>query len=679
MKETDKVSIQYFREELIRKINDSDNKTMFVRKNADDLFSLGLTVYSKDFSLKSLAYNSFAISYLDDNISLHPEQLKALDLIEKNEGFIFSAPTSFGKTFVVFEYIARKKPQNIVLVVPTLALVDEYNKRIINKYKHIFSEYNVYLSVSDDAEYNFNGKNIFILTHDRIVENEKHSLIKEIDLLVIDEVYKLQKDELDDRVLVLNLAYYYLVRLAKKHVLLAPFISGIKNLDKLDKKPFFYSTDYSPVISEVKVHDIIDSADRFLKTNEIISSLPKLEKTIIYFPTVSDIAKYIKENTNENHPKNKNSFIEWIKSEIHQDWYLVKAMENGFLVHNGQLPVGIRMYQLYLYENDKSYNKLICNSALLEGINTSAKNIIITKPSRSGSDQFDAFDFFNLVGRSGRLFEHYLGCAHYIKAPEDREYLKQDAVKSIEFEVTDTSEDMDIHKDDYENNENYKNLLKKLNITNEEYKQKIGNKFRISTILFLYENYQANKGKLFEEIDKMLNDKKAGRYWVIFYIYNIIEGKTNKLETSIINLCINKNRFKLNTIIKNVEENSKTNIDFIINTTIRIKSSYVEHTFYSKLLVLLFFMKCEGVNQKYQDLLDEKIKAPINFLYFTDSGSKKMLKDLGIFDRDIDKIIKVIGDDFRDAFELKQLLQKHIKDFNGISFISKFIISALVK
>ncbi|MFB0650928.1 DEAD/DEAH box helicase family protein, partial [Streptococcus pyogenes] len=75
-----------------------------------------------------------------------------------NNGLIFSAPTSFGKTFVVFEYIAREQPKNVVLIVPTLALVDEYKQKILKKYRDSFLEYKIYTSIDIEKEYDFNLK-----------------------------------------------------------------------------------------------------------------------------------------------------------------------------------------------------------------------------------------------------------------------------------------------------------------------------------------------------------------------------------------------------------------------------------------------------------------------------------------------------------------------------------------
>ena len=42
-------------------------------------------------------------------------------------------------------------------------------------------------------------------------------------------------------------------------------------------------------------------------------------------------------------------FIEWAKEEIHEEWCLVTALERGYLIHNGQIPLGTRTFQLDYY------------------------------------------------------------------------------------------------------------------------------------------------------------------------------------------------------------------------------------------------------------------------------------------------------------------------------------------
>ena len=677
--------IQLYREQVIKEINDTEHKTQYIEKNAEAIYALGLTMYSSVFSLNSAIYNGFSLSELDERISLHPEQIKVLEKIEKNRGLIFSAPTSFGKTFVIFEYIARFKPKNVVLVVPTLALIDEYKKKIINQYRNIFKQYKVYLSIDEDKEYNLEEYNLFLVTHDRVINESIHQIIKSIDFLVIDEVYKLQKDNKDDRVLILNLAYYNLVSISKKYVLLAPFIKGVNNLDKLDDKPYFYGTNYSPVVNEVIEIPIIDDNDRLNKAKSILKELEG--NTLVYFPTVTELNKYIdgmadgeEEQALEANPI-LSEFITWAKNEIHEKWSVLKAMENGYLVHHGQLPLGIRMLELDLFNdtNEKFYYRMLCTATLLEGVNTTAKNIIITKPARGAGNAFDAFDFYNLVGRTGRLFQHYLGKAYYIKGPGDRNYVKGEALKSIEFELTTDSIDIDINNGNYVKHENFVEFLNMLHIDYDTYKMEISSKCRFSTVLKLYSKYCKNKQSLFTELDKQDRNDSISKLGMIRELYKIVNDKQYKmkLQTFLINKLTYKTvpRLNIRTVVNDAMYwYEHEDINYVIKSAISLKNSYIEFDFYKRIQVILFFMKCERVEQRLIDVVNEKLMRNIELLYYINSPARKMLKDMGIYEGDIELIIGVIDDDFETVEELQNRIRQARYRLNDISIVSKYVI-----
>lgn len=164
----------------------------------------------------------------------------------------------------------------------------------------------------------------------------------------------------------------------------------------------FYNTLYSPVVNDVIPINILRHEDRYPECQKLLTKLNSNDKTLIYFPTVTGIYKYVNEYIStepclEDLPTSVQYFLAWAREEIHDDWCVIKAMERGYLIHNGQIPMGTRMLQLDYYETNGLFNKLLCTSTLLEGVNTTAKNIIITKPSRM-SDQnnsavFSAFDF----------------------------------------------------------------------------------------------------------------------------------------------------------------------------------------------------------------------------------------------------------------------------------------------
>lgn len=680
--------IQIYREEYIRELDQTNDKTAFAINNASSLYALGLTMYSRTYSLDSLIYNAFAMSSLDDNIALHPEQRKILGLIQENRGLIFSAPTSFGKTFVVFEYICRARPQNVVMIVPTLALIDEYKQKIIRQYREQFSDYNIYLSVDPEKVYDFSQKNIFIVTHDRVIDENTVSIFKSIDFLVIDEVYKLQKDTSNERVLILNVAYYNMVKRSKKYVLLAPFISGVKHLEKLDDVPAFYATNYSPVVNDVKTCEILDEEDRIPYADRILQSIPAQDNTLIYFPTVVQIDSFIQETTTsypaleeDNNPV-LNEFVAWGRREIHPEWSIIKALEKGFLVHHGQLPLGIRMLELSLFNNSNSrFTRLICTSTLLEGVNTTAKNIIITKPNRSYDKTFDAFDFYNLVGRTGRLYQHYLGYAYYIKAPSDPAFEKEQALKSIEFELTDASIDMDINFGDYASHPEFVELLSKLGITYDEYKTQIARKHRFSTVQFLLGNYFQNKSELIDVLYRQTVDPNQSKISLVRILCKILGMKPYdfKLKTFIINRLTYKYRQTVREVVDATKESyPATNISKIINTVIRYKSSYIEFDFYSKVDLIRYFMECDKVSISLIHTLHERLLKNIEMLYYLNSPSKKLLKDMGIYEGDIDQIIRVIGSDFSSVSDLEALLARNYYKLNEISVVSRYIIARLI-
>lgn len=683
----DIIDIEDLRKEYIRLLDKklTDNELYNI---SDDLFDLGLTVYSKNINFDSIIYNSLSKSFLDNDISLYPEQIKLINKITNCQALIISAPTSFGKTFCIFEYISRNFPKNVVLIVPTLALVDEYLRKIISKYKMAFKRYKKYINFDTDTKVDYNDYNLFILTHDKVVENSSYRCIKNIDFLVIDEVYKLQKEENNDRVLVLNLAYHYLSKISKKYVLLAPFISDVEDRDKLEKTPELFKTNFSPVVNELETINVSSLEEKNSYINKILED-NKGQKTLIYFPTVTEIPNFVNNNIVNKFPmiqiKDKNilNYIKWVKEEIHEEWYVVKAMERGFLIHNGQLlNNGFRMYQLDLYDKSQEFFNLLCTSTILEGVNLSAKNIIITSPSRY-KNKFDAFDFYNLVGRTGRLYQHYLGYAFYLKGPNDPEYNIQDAIKKIKFEATDISEDFDFHTNDNIDCQQYEQLLQKLNISSIEYKENIGPKFKIKRISETYEKFLLEKENLINELELLLSNKERPRGILIEILYKIVNYTETrpfviKFNSYLINKLINRNRLKVKTIINDTLSNkmfATLNIDYVISTTLRLKSSYIEHEFYNMCKIIMFFIECNGINNVLVEVINQKIISCIEFVYFSNSKCKKTLKDLGIYEYDIEKIINVIGNDLDNVNDIYEALKNN--KFENLNFISEYIISRL--
>lgn len=317
-------------------------------------------------------------------------------------------------------------------------------------------------------------------------------------------------------------------------------------------------------------------------------------------------------------------------------------------------------------------------------VNTSAKNIVITKPSRrsdknTSNDNFSAFDFYNLVGRTGRLNQHYIGDAYYLKAPLDPPYEKIDAIRKIKFELTDSSKDIDIQKGNIDDYDDYKAFISNLGITHEDYIKNIGSRFRFQTIKDLYLHYCNRRSEIIVELKKLSEEKLYGRGQLVKVLYAVCEGREDSFTANLLNNLINRNRPKIRTVVNGAMKYfSSRGIDNIISTAIKLRTSYIEHQFYAKVIIIKYFMNLENVSQIYLDSLDNKVLGAIEQLYFSSSKQKKMLLDIGIYERDVDTIISIIGNDFDDAFEMKKRIKDNINQLKSmVGYISSFIITNL--
>ena len=59
-------------------------------------------------------------------------------------------------------------------------------------------------------------------------------------------------------------------------------------------------------------------------------------------------------------------------------------------------------------------------------------------------------------------------------------------------------------------------------------------------------------------------------------------------------------------------------------------------------------MECEHQDRSMIDIIKNKILKAIEILYYINSPARKMLKDMGIYDGDIDYIVEIIGEDPRE-------------------------------
>ncbi len=222
-----KISQNQDKEQLISVIENWEYVHENVRPVFSDLIeSFGFYPYLKEkesLGTAALIRNEYHKSeYLKDdsngNLTFHFEQKYLEEKISNNQNLLVSAPTSFGKSLLIEEFVARKAHNNIVIIQPTLALIDE-TRRKLKKYDDF---YNIIVNTKQEVKEN----NLFILTSERV--RDILPAINTVDLFIVDEFYKISNKKKDERVSHLNIAFYKVMLKNPQLLLLTPNIDDIK-------------------------------------------------------------------------------------------------------------------------------------------------------------------------------------------------------------------------------------------------------------------------------------------------------------------------------------------------------------------------------------------------------------------------------------------------------------------
>ncbi|HFV5884096.1 TPA: helicase-related protein [Escherichia coli] len=150
------------------------------------------------------------------------------------------------------------------------------------------------------------------------------------------------------------------------------------------------------------------------------------EQSIIYCASPAKARKLSKNYSSyilKNSLTAKNSnlpLIEWIEKNISPSWSLIDSLKLGVAFHDGALPRHITS-SIIDYFNDGLINVLFCTSTIIEGVNTSAKNIVYFDNKKGDSLDIDYFDYSNIKGRAGRLMQHYSGNVFNFNPPPEKE------------------------------------------------------------------------------------------------------------------------------------------------------------------------------------------------------------------------------------------------------------------
>ena len=292
----------------------------------------GLYPYLKNFDLSlsdEIACEIHKPNGLKD-IVFHSKQNEIYYTLIHKGNVVLSAPTSFGKSLIIDSIITSNLYNNIMIVVPSIALIDETRKRLIK-----FNEQYRVISFSGQS---LGKRNIFVLTQERALDYIDET---DIDFFVIDEFYKLDlkenQDENDSREIVLNKVFYKLFKSQANYYLLGPNIERLIAPKLNEQKYKFIKTNYKTVVSEfyqVK-NNALNKEKKLLDLCKDISG-----QTLIYCKSpasANKVADFLFNNLDLEIIEYNEDFVLWIRNNYHPDWNYPKYLEYGIGVHHGKI------------------------------------------------------------------------------------------------------------------------------------------------------------------------------------------------------------------------------------------------------------------------------------------------------------------------------------------------------
>ncbi len=358
--------------------------------------------------------------------TLHKDQSQLLRMLLEGRDMAISAPTSFGKSFVIDSFIAIKQPRTVVIIVPTIALMDEARRRLTKKFSSLYK-------VITTSDVPLAERNILIFPQERAFGYLDK--LDEIDILIVDEFYKASEAfaqrKSDERALILLKAILELSKKAKQRYFLAPNITALTEsvfTQGMTFHEFKMSTVFLKTYEEYL--DIKGSKDSKIEQKSVVLQKLLVEgrengdtKTLIYAGTYTEVDRLMSlvcESADPHATRLLDQFSAWIRKNYSPDWSLADLVTRKYGIHNGSLHRSLSQIQVKLFEEQEGLAGLISTSSIIEGVNTAAERVVVWH-NKNGQPKLTSFDYKNLAGRGGRMFRYFVGHVHILAEPPEDE------------------------------------------------------------------------------------------------------------------------------------------------------------------------------------------------------------------------------------------------------------------
>lgn len=357
-----------------------------------------------------------------------------------------AAPTSAGKSFVLQNFIAARLeepgPQTIVYIVPTRALIAQVSadvRKLLIVDDGAPDDVDV-ITVPIESGQPLPKRAIYVLTQERLRMMLSAHPAFHAQIIIVDEAHSVGDGARG--VLLQWTVDDLLQRLPTAQLLFAS--PGIRNLDvfgrmfDLDDIATMPSGD--PTVAQnflVAAFDDAEAGDltvRYVEPTRTLTevgrlalrhrSVTRVEKlvnlaislgqsasNIVYANGAGDaehIALEIAGRLDRPPTPRRQALAQLAAETVHWSYALVTCAKKGVAFHYSNMPTQIRTaVEEAVTRGDIDY--LVCTTTLLQGVNLPAKNLFLCRPEKGDRVPLESVDFWNLVGRAGRLMKEFQG------------------------------------------------------------------------------------------------------------------------------------------------------------------------------------------------------------------------------------------------------------------------------
>lgn len=369
--------------------------------------------------LASMSLDDFSVG----NRTLTFEQKKVFqEILDDQSAFSsFLAPTSYGKSELIFEHIKKYDSDVVGIIVPTKALIDQLHREAKVKIK------NRKIIVHDQNYKITDNKILAIVTQERALRLMEAGIV--FDYLYIDEAHEILDFHYGKKQNNRSLLLVRLLNLVKiknencKFLFLSPVLNNASSLRLKNT----VSVQEHKIYNDLKLWDI-QYLGKLKKDDDIQTKIYQYDRYLGTFFQLGDPVspfEYIRHNSKNKNlhflfrpkyiedyaqelfnslesvevsPDIQNLIIE-LKELVHEDFKMVKYLEKGIIYLHAKLPNIIKNYLLKFVRESPSIKHFVANSVVLAGINLPIDNLFYI----SGFGNMR--DLRNLIGRVNRLNE----------------------------------------------------------------------------------------------------------------------------------------------------------------------------------------------------------------------------------------------------------------------------------